>query len=116
MVARAAAVAHDHELPRLAVLGARCMGRRVEDLRDLGVGNGSVGERAARALAGDDREQVVGHADDAPTRANEFTYMIRRLGPNAQWRNSAVSVAPIRSITSGVIALNARSGSSVSIS
>src|SRR5437879_8384195 len=89
-------VAHDHELPRLTVLGAGCVGRRREDPSDLVVGNGRVAERTARALAGDDREEFLAHAGDAPTRANEFTYMMRRLGPNAQCRNSAVSVAPIR--------------------
>ena len=74
-------------------------------------------ELAARALAADDGEEVaIGHGSRSPTRANEFTYMMRRLGPNAQCRNASVSVPPMRSITSGVMLLNARSGSSVSIS
>ena len=79
---------------------------------------GSALNVAARALAGDDREEIeVVHAEDcSPTRANEFTYMMRRLGPNAQCLNASVSVPPMRSITSGVMLLNARSGSSVSIS
>ena len=57
---------------------------------------GIVGERAARALAVDDREEVVvvGHPRvRSPTRANVLTYMMRRLGPNAQCLNASVSGA-----------------------
>ena len=83
-------------------------------------GAGRVAEVAARPLPRDNCEEIavgVAHVGSAsPTRRNEFTYMIRRLGPNAQCLNASVSAAPIRSITSGVIALNACSGSSVSIS
>ena len=51
-------VADDDELPRLLVLRARCVGRGAEHGGDVVVGDGSVGERAVRALAGDDVEEV----------------------------------------------------------
>src|SRR5439155_21316546 len=113
-------VADDHELPRLAVLRARCVGRSFEERREFGVGDGCVGELPARALAGDDREEfTLPFAHDvvrSPMREKEFTYMMRKLGVFAQCLNASVSTPPMRSMTSGVIDLNARSGSSVSIS
>ena len=42
--------------------------------------------------------------------------MMRRLGPRAHCLNASVCSSPMRCITSGVIDLNAVSGSSVSIS
>src|SRR5437899_869416 len=92
-------IAHDDELPRLAVLRARCVGRCFEELRELGVVHLDVAERATRALAVHNLEEVFHQESDAPTRAKEFTYMMRRLGPRAQLRNSGVSVAPMRSMT-----------------
>ena len=81
---------------------------------------GASANSRQRALPADDLEEVaVARAHEAarsPMRANVFTYMMRRLGANAHRLNASVSAPPMRSITSGVIALNARSGSSVSIS
>src|SRR6185369_848834 len=73
---------HD-ELPRLPVLGTRRVCRGFEQPADLGFADRRVAERAARALSRDDVEERLTHASLAPTRAKEFTYMIRRLGPNA---------------------------------
>ena len=84
-------VADDHELPGLAVFCAGRVGCGFEERAELGVGDRRVGELPACPLAIDDGEQVavgfVTHeATRSPTRANEFTYMMRRLGPFAQCR------------------------------
>ena len=69
-----------------------------------------------RATTSKKESLIVHGASLAPTRANELTYMMRRLGPRAQCLNASVRSSPMRCITSGVIDLNAVSGSSVSIS
>ena len=83
--ARRVGVAHDDEHPRLRVLGARREGRRLEHALDHLVGDGLVGERAARALRANDGEEVgLVHAERSPSRRNVFTYMIRSSGVFAQ--------------------------------
>src|SRR5262249_54161306 len=108
-------VAHDDELPWLLVLRARRERRRVEHARDELVGERLRRERATRALAVNDGEEIRGgfvHARErSPMRANEFTYMIRSAGQVAHSLNASVSTPPMRSITNGVIDLKTRSAS-----
>ncbi len=110
----AGGVPDDDELPRLLVLCTRRVDRGVEHPGKVLVADRRVGEVAARALGVHDREEVA-HRSRSPRRRNVFTYMIRSAGWWAQWSHSSVP-APSRSVTSGVIARNDASGSSVSIS
>src|SRR5262249_55082074 len=110
-------VTNDDELPRLAILGARRERRRGQHSSDERIVDVVAREPPVRTLPRDNRKEVVRHESSlAPTRRNELTYMMRRPGPHAHALNAAVFVPPIRSMTSGVIDLNAHSGSSVSIS
>ncbi len=108
-------VPHDDEHPRLAVLRARRVRGRFEHARDQIVIKGRILEVATRALVADDLEEID-HAVRSPRRRNVFTYMIRSASWRAQRSKPGVPHAPIRCPTSGVIDLNATSGSSVSIS
>src|SRR5262249_37460263 len=110
-------IAHDDELPRLGVLGAGGVRRRLEHLLDELVGDGFVAECAVRALRADDREEVplLAHAHRSPRRRNVFTYMIRSSGVFAHASQAAVPGSPVRAEASGVMVRNGLWGSSVSI-
>lgn len=56
------------------------------------------------------------HKKEAPSRRNEFTYMMRSSGICAHCCHRGESTGPIFSVTSGVMAWKLASGSSVSIS
>src|SRR5262249_29865545 len=111
-------IAHDDELPRLGVLGAGGVRRRLEHLLDELVGDGFVAECAVRALRADDREEVplLAHAHPSPRRRNVSTYMLRGSGVLPHASQVAVPGSPMRAETSGVMVRNALSGSPVSIS
>ena len=109
--ARRVVTDHD-EHPRLAVLGARRERRGVEHPRDEVVRHRRRHERPARPLGVHDVEQVT-HRPRSPTRRKLFTYQMRSAGCPVHVRNVSRSR---RSRTSGVIAWNDVSGSSVSIS
>jgi hypothetical protein len=67
-------VAHDDELPGLAVLGARCVRRRLEHPLDDRVVDGLVRERAMRAQRAHDVEEArLGHGVALAISANVFT-------------------------------------------
>ncbi len=110
-------VAHDDELPGLTVLRARRVRRGFEHAADQLVGDRVVGEapvRALRARATAKKSRLIGRC--SPRRRKLLTYMIRSSGWSAQWSNAGVPGSPSSWATSGVIAWNEASGSSVSIS
>ena len=87
-------VADDDELPRLLVLRARRERRRgrgrARSCRRRPARSGTT--RHARWRATTAKKSSVIVASLVPTRTNEFTYMMRRLGPRAQCLNASVSV------------------------
>ena len=76
----------------------------------------SVNSRHARCAWTTAKKSGVGHRVRSPRRRKVLTYMIRSSGWRAQWSNAGVPGSPSSFATSGVIAWNDVSGSSVSIS